>query len=375
MEPFELRGNDVVLAVPTVDDTDAIYEYCQDSEIQKWVTSIPVPYTRADAERFVTQVCAEGWKSDKQFSWAIREPANRRIVGMISLTDGGSGFASIGFLALPEARGKGIVSGAVRLVAEWAFDAEGLGLTHLQWYALAGNWASRRVAWATGFDVHATIPADHVTRDGRRDKWVATLKAGEPVRPKNPWFDIPELRGEKTILRPFRYDDADAVVEACNDPVSQYWLSALPSPYTKEHAVTFIASRSAEPAEGTAVHWAAALPDGGSARGAFSLMGLDRRSGAAEVGYWVHPDARGLGVATEAVALMLRHAFTDKDKGGLGLRRVLVAHVVGNDASRIPIERNGFKLVGIERAEHQFRDGAIADLQWYDLLLDEFKGS
>lgn len=374
MEPFELRGNDVLLAVPTMDDIDSIYEYCQDPEIQKWVTSIPVPYTRADAEKFVTQICAEGWKDEKTFSWAIREPASRRILGMISLTAGGGGFASVGFLAHPEARGKGAVSRAVRLVAEWAFDVDGLGLTHVQWYALAGNWASRRVAWATGFEFHGTIPEDHITRDGRHDKWVATLRAGEPTRPKKPWFDIPELRGEKVVLRPFRDDDADAVVEATSDPVTQHWLSALPSPYTKDHAATFIASRATEPADGIAVHWAAALPEGGPARGAFSLMGLDRRSGAAEVGYWVHPEARGKGVATEAVTLMLRHAFTDKDNGGLGLRRVLVAHVVGNDASRIPIERNGFKPMGIERAEHQFRDGTIADLQWYDLLLEEFRG-
>jgi RimJ/RimL family protein N-acetyltransferase len=102
-------------------------------------------------------------------------------------------------------------------------------------------------------------------------------------------------------------------------------------------------------------------------------MGLDRRSGGAEVGYWVHPDVRGKAVATEAVGLMLRHAFTNENNGGLGLRRVIVAHVVGNEGSRLPIERNGFKLIGDERAVHQFRDGSVGDRMWYDLLADEFQ--
>lgn len=373
MQPFELRSDGVLLAIPTVDDIDRITECCQDPQIQKWITSIPIPYSADDAKKFVTEICPSGWSEEKELAWAIRDPENRRFLGMLGIRPHNNGLAEIGFWLAPDARGRHIVSRAVRLAASYAFDPEGLGVTHLQWWALVGNWPSRRVAWATGFEFGGTVSGGLGVRGERRDAWLATLHAGEPMKPRTTWLDVPTLHGSRVTLRPFAQSDAEAVVEACNDPLTQHWLSTLPSPYTRTDALKYLESRWDEPARGTGVHWAATVSDGGPARGSFSLMGLDRRSGGAEVGYWVHPDVRGKAVATEAVGLMLRHAFTNENNGGLGLRRVIVAHVVGNEGSRLPIERNGFKLIGDERAVHQFRDGSVGDRMWYDLLADEFQ--
>lgn len=373
MDPFELRGDDLLLAVPSLNDVDRITECCQDTEIQKWIPSIPLPYRREDAESYVTDLNPSGWNDGTALNWAIRDPEDRTVLGMIGLRPQDGGFAAIGFWLAPDARGKKVMSRAVRLVAQYAFDAEGLGLEYLQWYALTGNWASRRVAWATGFKWDGTVRAWHPNRGERADAWFATLKAGEPMEPKHPWLEVPVIRGEKVMLRPFEDSDVDATVEWANDPIAQHWLSGLPSPYTRQNAEEFIFLAREKAASGGGVYWAAAPPEGGPAVGSFSLMSLDTRLGGGEIGFGVHPSARGTGVATEAVTLMLRHAFTPKEDGGLGLRRILVAHVIGNDASRKPIERNGFRPMGIERAEHSFRDGTIADLQWYDLLSDEFR--
>jgi RimJ/RimL family protein N-acetyltransferase len=161
------------------------------------------------------------------------------------------------------------------------------------------------------------------------------------------------------------------VVEAANDPVSQHWLAGLPSPYTRENALTYIHDREEEAAAGRGVHWASAPVTGGAATGSFSLMGLQAHDGGGEIGYWVHPAVRGTGVATEAVTLMIAHAFAPKSEGGLGLRRLTVAHVTGNDASRKVIERAGFRPFGVERAAERLRGGTIVDLHWYDLLTDD----
>ena len=48
------------------------------------------------------------------------------------------------------------------------------------------------------------------------------------------------VRAERLVLRPFRPDDVETVYRACRDPDLQRWLTALPSPYTRESAVEFV---------------------------------------------------------------------------------------------------------------------------------------
>ncbi|HEU0041996.1 MAG TPA: GNAT family N-acetyltransferase [Jiangellaceae bacterium] len=370
MQPFELRGDGILLAAPTADDIDVLTVICQDAEIQQW-TTVPSPYERVHAQSFVTEFVPQGWDSGRELTWAIRDPADRRVLGMIGLTDLGDRRGEIGYWLAPEARGQKVMSRAVRLVIDYAFAGEGLGLTHLLWQAFAGNWASRRVAWATGFALEGALRGGLAQRGARRDAWLGTLRADDSRTPTTPWLQVPVLRGEVAVLRPFEESDADSVTEACNDPVSQHWLGGLPSPYTREIALEYIHDRHEEAASARGVHWAAAFPTGGPAMGSFSLMGLDRHDGGAEVGYWLHPAARGRGMATDAVRLMVKHAFSAEAEGGLGLRRLTVAHVTGNDASMAVIKRAGFRPSGVERAADRIRSGTILDLHWYDLLSDD----
>jgi RimJ/RimL family protein N-acetyltransferase len=60
---------------------------------------------------------------------------------------------------------------AVKLVLRFAFD-------QLNWdvvlsRAVAGNWASRRVAWRTGFRGFTTVRGAGSLHGQRRDVWVA----------------------------------------------------------------------------------------------------------------------------------------------------------------------------------------------------------
>ena len=372
MQPFELRGQGILLAVPTSADVDRVTDICQDPEVLRW-TSLPMPYRREHAEGFIDEYVPSGWADERDLTWAIRDPADRTVLGMISLRLSGRGRGEVGFMLAEEARGRHVMTRALRLVAEFGFADEGLRLSHLGWQGFVGNWASRRVAWATGFRMEGRIRGGLAQRGEYRDVWVATLAAGEPMTPATPWLTPPTLSGDRVQLRRFVQSDADAVVEACNDPDTQYWLGGLPSPYTREIALNYIHDRDEEAAAGRGVHWAAALPSGGPAVGSFSLIGLQSYDGGAEIGYWMHPAARGKGLATEAVRMMAQHAFSPAQHGGLGLRRLVVAHVSGNDASRKVIERAGFTPCGVERAGDRIRTGAIVDLHWYDLLSDEVK--
>jgi hypothetical protein len=90
-----------------------------------------------------------------------------------------------------------------------------------------------------------------------------------------------------------------------------------------------------------------------------------RRS--AELGYWVHPDVRGHGVATEATRLALRHALLPEDEGGLGLVRVTARAAVGNDASLAVLRRIGMRHVGTVHLASPTRAG-LADAELLEMV-------
>jgi [ribosomal protein S5]-alanine N-acetyltransferase len=90
-----------------------------------------------------------------------------------------------------------------------------------------------------------------------------------------------------------------------------------------------------------------------------------------EIGYWAHPDARGRGVVGEAVGLVVAHAFTPLDAGGLGRHRLQIGASRDNTASRHVAERAGFTLVGRFHQDGVVGVGAdrtIDDGVWYELL-------
>lgn len=202
MEPFVLANEAVRLSVPTARDVDAITAACQDPAIADW-TVVPSPYTRHDAELFVERFVPEGWSRGSAYNWAFREPGavDGPLLGMVGVHfEGRAGgpdherSAELGFWTAPDARRKGLATEAARLVVDWAFDPEGLGLAVLQWVAYTGNWASRRVAWNLGFRVEGTIRRYGLQRGRRRDAWVGTLLPEDPRRPNEEWTGPVEAR-------------------------------------------------------------------------------------------------------------------------------------------------------------------------------------
>jgi RimJ/RimL family protein N-acetyltransferase len=190
MEPFVLANERVHLAMPVAADVDRITTLCQGADIAAW-TTVPSPYSRADAASFVEEVVPESWRTGRGHTWAIRRAADDPVLGMVGIVLDVSPTpersAEIGYWLAPEARGQGLMTDAARLVVDWAFDAEGLGLSRLVWTAYTGNWASRRVAWRLGFRVEGAVRGFGVQRGTRRDAWIGTLLAGDPREPVEPW--------------------------------------------------------------------------------------------------------------------------------------------------------------------------------------------
>lgn len=292
-----------------------------------------------------------------------------RDAGFVRLVPDGEGAAEIGYGLDAWARGTRTMSRALRLALVWAFGEIGVDVVH--WRCPVGDWASRRVAWACGFAVEGSVRGLLCGPGGRQDAWVGSLRSGEPMQPRNRWLEVPRLHGDGVVLR--RHQDGDALraAEACAAESTQRWLPDLPSPYTLLHAAAYLAGREEEHAAGRGVYWAIADPDDDRLLGAIAVMRIDPRFRGGEIGYWVHPDARARGVATEATRLTARHALLPEEDGGLGLTRALLRVASGNHASRRVAERAGFTFAGRDRAGEQLRDGTVQDYLRYDLLAAE----
>lgn len=362
----------VTLRAHTTDDLDAVHDMCQDPEMQRW-TTIPVPYLRENAVTYLTQIIPNGWRDGGIWTWAIEYDG--RFAGTVDLHDGRGQGGEIGFSLAPWARGAGVMARAVKLVVRHAFDE--FGWNRVIWRAFVGNWASRRVAWKSGFRGLVVVPGGGTARGVRMDEWVATIGRDDELEPQGNWWTVPELEDGGLRLRSFQPTDAPRVAEACNDERTQVWLAGLPSPYELSDAEGFIASRLDNLATGEGVSWAIADATTDQLLGCVSVFDLKNRMDktVGEIGYWLHPDARGRKVMSTAVGMVIGHAFTPVAEGGLGRRRLKLLAAEGNTASAHVAEVNGFTRVGIEREASRRRDGSYDNDLCFDLLRTEWPGA
>jgi RimJ/RimL family protein N-acetyltransferase len=366
-----LTDGDVTLRAHRIEDAAAVVEQCVDPVSVRW-TTVPPGYTREMALEFVGTSVPAKWESEKELAFAIEcthPDGRRRFGGTLSLIDKGSRRAELAFGAHPAIRGRGVMTTAVDLLLDWGFDER--RLETVSWLANEGNLASRRVAWKTGFTFGGTVRRwlDH--RGEYPDAWVAALHRDDPREPTTTWFTSPVIVGERVAIRPLRDDDVQRIVEGCADERTQHWLAFMPAPYVEQHARDYLARSALAQAEGTQLQWAAVDPRTDLLLANVGVPRIHRDR--AEIWYWSHPDARGRGVMTEAVALAVQHLFADVSKGGLGMRRAFLKAAAGNTASQQVARANGFTEFGRERRAQLVGDGSYADLVLFDLLRDEWE--
>ena len=88
----------------------------------------PDPYTERDARTFIA-VADRGWDEHTRKVFAIVEAGDGTPLGVVDLhrgQHGDRGLASAGYWLLPAARGRGVATQSLRLVAEWAFAELGV---------------------------------------------------------------------------------------------------------------------------------------------------------------------------------------------------------------------------------------------------------
>lgn len=106
-------------------DTEAVYQACQDEQLQQF-TRVPSPYTMTDAEEFI----ASGprcWAAHSDINYAITDTADE-VIGAIALMhiDDENRLGEIGYWVADFARGQRVARRAVELLSGWARDELGI---------------------------------------------------------------------------------------------------------------------------------------------------------------------------------------------------------------------------------------------------------
>jgi len=159
-----------------MDDASAVTSACQDAEILHWIPFVPRPYSRADADLYIGSCLASG---DERRPFAIVERESGTLAGSIDMGVNSHQYRGhIGYWVAAPARGRGICTRALRLLARWALDE--LELQRLELIADPDNVGSQRVAEKVGFHREGVLRAHLRHPDGRiRDSVMFSLLPGE----------------------------------------------------------------------------------------------------------------------------------------------------------------------------------------------------
>jgi RimJ/RimL family protein N-acetyltransferase len=174
--PAPPLANETVLLRPWREtDVPDIARAFSDPVTQQFSWSAAKAFTEDDARgHFASlepaRLCGEG------VQFALVEPRDEDdVLGSVSLYDINleQGRAATGYWLAPQARGRGVVSSGVRLLATWGFIE--LGLARIELTCGPDNDASQRVAARCGF-VREGVMRSHIPwKGGRRDTVIFSL--------------------------------------------------------------------------------------------------------------------------------------------------------------------------------------------------------
>jgi len=167
-----------------------------------------------------------------------------------------------------------------------------------------------------------------------------------------------QIQLQRCLLRPWKEEDAAALVRHANNRKIWRNLRALPHPYTIEHAVEFIAKAQ----EATPVRFFA-IDVADEAVGSIGFSPLsDIHARTAEIGYFVGESHWNRGIAGEALEACSRYAFRAYE-----LWRLQACVFEWSRASMRVLEKCGYVREGVLQ-KSVWKDGEMIDSMLYARL-------
>ncbi len=372
--PAPLEGDGLRLRPFRDDDVEAMPDRVDDLGVRFMPSAMP---RRADFADWLLErrtLTAQG----ESLVWAITDPddAVRGAVELFRLGAGHSpGSGMLGYWLLEGARGAGLLGRALDTLVAHVFAHEvggGLGLRRLGASCAADNLASARVLRRAGFALAGSERAAHDVDEVPGDVLKFNLLASDDrqaqrVEPAS----TPVIETERLRLRPWRDTDVPGPGEGADDAS----LAFMPEGAHPDAArfPAWLRRKRGFMERGEAVHWCVADRASDHAHGLLSVFGMGPAAGRfqGEVGYWLHPPARGRGILAEALPPVIDHAFAPMTEGGLGLTRLHAETDIDNAASQRLLEGAGFRRWGEDRSAFRRVDGTLTDGAHFELLASD----
>ena len=176
MDVVTLRAGELLLRPWDVEaDLDAVVEAQADPDMQLWNGGT----TDRDAIR-ARLVRLADWSSGTHASFAVVSPSHE-VLASVSLhaVNQSQLNGHVGYWTVPGARGRGVITRAVREVCRYAFAD--LGLLRLEIYHAVENVASGRVAEKAGFQREGRLRQSYFCGDGvKHDEYLWARLASDP---------------------------------------------------------------------------------------------------------------------------------------------------------------------------------------------------
>ncbi|MEU0333678.1 GNAT family N-acetyltransferase [Streptomyces sp. NPDC006193] len=152
------------------DDAPALVEMMNDEQVVAW-TTVPHPYTEADAHRWITRRAPQIRTGGRGIVLAVTEFLTQRLVGTVRLknTDWRVRSSELAYVIAPWARGEGYACEAALAIAQWFFHDR--KFERLELRTAAGNTASQQVAQKIGCISEGVL----------RNAWTARTRTADGV--------------------------------------------------------------------------------------------------------------------------------------------------------------------------------------------------
>ena len=174
---MELSDGHVSLRPPEDEDVDWVVHSCRDPENQRWLPLLPSPYERSDAEWWIRR-CKSVWADGSAAPFIVVDSATGERLGTIEVRTAEP--ADVGYWLAPEARGRGAMTRALRLLMRYAFEERGLKQVEL--FTLLDNARSQAVAERAGFRRAGRTEGKIESRDGKRHDALRFVLDAPPPR-------------------------------------------------------------------------------------------------------------------------------------------------------------------------------------------------
>jgi [ribosomal protein S5]-alanine N-acetyltransferase len=186
-EPIEfpaagITDGEIRLRLRSDADVPALIEACRDPEVVRW-TRVPEDYDEAKAAEWAAhsqRMMSEG----TGLPLVIADAEGDRFIGSIGINaiHYGERRCDVGYFLAPQARGRGAMARAIRLLARWAFD--NLPVDRVEILVQPENGPSRRAAERAGFTFEGILRSHTIIKGARRDMCSYSLLRDDPETPR-----------------------------------------------------------------------------------------------------------------------------------------------------------------------------------------------